>query len=113
VGSDSACAVLMDGDVVCWQAGATSGAEPIPVPMAASTDAVLRVGNCVVPKVTGKALGAAKHALGKAHCGVGKVRRAYSRRVAAGRVLSQSPHHGRRLVFGAKVSLVVSRGLRA
>jgi beta-lactam-binding protein with PASTA domain len=65
-----------------------------------------------VPKVTGKALGAAKRALGKAHCGVGKVRRAYSTRVAAGRVLSQSPRHGRRLVFGARVSLVVSRGPR-
>ena len=34
-------------------------------------------------------------------------------RLPAGRVLSQSPRHGRRLVFGAKVSLVVSRGRRA
>jgi hypothetical protein len=61
----------------------------------------------------GKALAAAKRAIGKAHCGVGKVRRAYSTRLAAGRVLSQSPRHGRRLVYGAKVSLVVSRGRRA
>jgi alpha-tubulin suppressor-like RCC1 family protein len=113
VGSDIACAVLTAGDVACWQAGATSDAQPVTEPMAASTGAVLRVGNCVVPKVTGKALGAAKRALGKAHCGVGKVRRAYSTRVAAGRVLSQSPRHGRRLVFGARVSLVVSRGPRA
>ena len=112
VGSDTACAVLTDGGVVCWQAGTTSDAQPVLEPMTTSTAAVLGVGNCVVPKVTGKALGAAKRALGKAHCGVGKVRRAYSTRVRAGRVLSQSPRHGRRLVFGAKVSLVVSRGPR-
>jgi beta-lactam-binding protein with PASTA domain len=80
--------------------------------MATLTGAVLRVGNCVVPRVTGRALGAAKRAIGKAHCSVGRVRRAYSSRVAAGRVLSQTPRHGRRLVFGAKVSLVVSRGKR-
>ena len=113
VGSDIACAVLTAGDVVCWQAGATSDAEPVTEPMATSTGAVLGVGNCVVPRVTGKALRAAKRALGKAHCGVGKVRRVHSSRVAAGRVVSQTPRHGRRLVFGAKVSLVVSRGPRA
>jgi alpha-tubulin suppressor-like RCC1 family protein len=112
VGSDTACAVLVAGGVVCWQAGATSEAVPAPVDMAGTTGSVLKVGNCVVPGVVGKALRAAKRALVRAHCSVGKVRRAYSARLAAGRVLSQRPRRGRRLAFGAKVRLVVSRGRR-
>jgi beta-lactam-binding protein with PASTA domain len=43
-------------------------------------------------------------------CRLGKVRRAYSRKVRKGRVISQKPRPGKRLADGAKVSVVVSRG---
>jgi beta-lactam-binding protein with PASTA domain len=64
----------------------------------------------VVPKVKGKALGAAKAAISRAHCKVGKVTKAYSVKVKSGRVISQSPAAGKHLANGAKVSLVISRG---
>ena len=67
---------------------------------------------CVVPMLRGKTLPAALRALTKAHCAVGRVRRAYSNRSTRGRVISQRPAAGTRLANGAKVSLVVSRGSR-
>jgi alpha-tubulin suppressor-like RCC1 family protein len=112
VGSDEACAVKTDGRIVCWQTGTTSDAELIPEPIALSRQAVLKVGSCVVPRLAGRTLARARRALAKAHCAVGSVRRVYSARVPAGRVLSQRPRHGRRLAFGARVNLVVSRGPR-
>ena len=58
----------------------------------------------------GKTLPVAK-ALIKAHlCGIGTITRAYSARVAAGRVVSQRPRAGVSRPKFAKVSLVVSRG---
>jgi beta-lactam-binding protein with PASTA domain len=68
---------------------------------------------CVVPRVRGKLLAAARRAITRAHCSTGKVTRAYSPRVGKGRVISQKPPAGRKLRKGAKVSLVVSRGRRA
>jgi hypothetical protein len=68
---------------------------------------------CVVPKVVGKKLPAARKAIVRAHCRVGKVRKKFSRRVKKGRVLAQSPKAGKRLAKNAKVNLVVSRGRRA
>lgn len=64
---------------------------------------------CVVPKLKGKRLRAAKRALIRAHCRAGKVTRKYSR-VRRGRVISQKPKAGRHLRAGAKVRLVVSKG---
>ena len=64
---------------------------------------------CIVPNVTGKRLTAAKAAIRKASCSVGKVRMVASSK-AKGRVISQSPKHGKRLRHHAKVSLVVSEG---
>jgi beta-lactam-binding protein with PASTA domain len=58
--------------------------------------------------VRGKLLRSAKSAIAAAHCSLGKVRYARSKR-KKGRVLAQSPPPGRRLRNGAKVSLVVSR----
>ena len=66
---------------------------------------------CVVPRVQGKALAAARRAIRRAHCSVGRVRHARSRR-AKGRVVSQSPRPGARKAIRAKVNLVVSRGRR-
>jgi hypothetical protein len=67
---------------------------------------------CVVPRLHGKALAAAKATLRKAHCAVGKVKRAGSKTVGAGKVVSQHPSAGRRLNAGAKVNLTVSSGRR-
>jgi beta-lactam-binding protein with PASTA domain len=49
---------------------------------------------------------------GRANCRVGKVRRAYSKIVKRGRVISQKPGFGAVLPKGAKVTLVVSKGRR-
>ena len=62
---------------------------------------------CVVPRVRGKTLGAAKSALRLAHCGVGAVKTVRSATVATGKVISQSPVAGRVLAPGTKVKLTV------
>ena len=65
---------------------------------------------CVVPNVTGRPLSAARKAIRAAHCAVGKVRHARSRRVKSGRVISQSRNPALALPAGTHVSLVVSKG---
>ena len=62
---------------------------------------------CRVPKVTGLTLARARTKIRRAHCSVGRIRRAHSRRV--GRVIGQSPRPGaiRRRAFPVK--LVVGR----
>jgi hypothetical protein len=65
---------------------------------------------CVVPNVKRKPLATAKRRIAGAHCRTGRVRKAYSKTVRKGRVISQRPKAGKKLVRGSKVSLVVSRG---
>jgi hypothetical protein len=65
---------------------------------------------CVVPKVKGKTLAAAKRAIKSHLCAVGKIKRSASRTVKTGHVISQKPRPGTRLKRGAKVNLVVSKG---
>jgi hypothetical protein len=65
---------------------------------------------CVVPKLKGKTLKAARRAIKSHACRVGRVRHAFSKRVKKGRVISQKPKPGRHLRRGAKVSLVLSKG---
>lgn len=67
---------------------------------------------CMVPNVRGKSLRQAKSRIRGAHCKVGRVRMLFSNRVAAGRVVSQTPRGGRRLAVGSRVHLVVSKGKR-
>ena len=64
---------------------------------------------CVVPHLVGKTLPAAKKALGASHCGVGKIKKVYSK-AKKGRVVTQSPKAGRHLKNGSKVALSVSKG---
>jgi len=64
---------------------------------------------CVVPRVTGKKLKAAKRVLTRAHCKAGKVTKKFSK-VKRGRVVSQRPKPGTNLPAGAKVRLVISKG---
>jgi beta-lactam-binding protein with PASTA domain len=65
---------------------------------------------CQVPRVAGRTLPVARRALLRARCRVGRLRYAWSRTVAPGRVISQRPRAGVRLSAGARVALVVSRG---
>lgn len=65
---------------------------------------------CVVPRVRGRELAAARRLLRRAHCAVGRVRRARSRHVRRGRVISQSRRTGRSLPDRAKVGLLISSG---
>jgi hypothetical protein len=68
------------------------------------------VRRCVVPNVLGKTLKAARRALTRGYCSVGKITTAASPRVKKGRVVSQKPKRGKRLKARAKVQLVVSQG---
>jgi hypothetical protein len=65
---------------------------------------------CIVPNLKGKNLHAAEKALVLAHCAAGKVKRASSKHVKKGSVMSQSPGAGKSLPKRTKVSLVVSKG---
>jgi hypothetical protein len=75
-----------------------------------ATQAAHTFTNCVVPKVTGKPLAAAKKAITHGACTVGKIRYASSTTVKKGRVISQQPKAGKKLAYHAKVSLLVSKG---
>ncbi len=70
--------------------------EPVPPPLPPPTQPPPPSGTCRVPRVIGKKLPAARSAIRRAHCAVGRVRRARSRR-AKGRVVGQSPRAGRRV----------------
>jgi DNA-binding beta-propeller fold protein YncE len=62
---------------------------------------------CLVPKLAGKRLAAAKRALARANCRLGKVVRRRSRRVNRGRVLSQRPAAGKHRPAGTRVAVVI------
>ncbi|MGH3009130.1 MAG: PASTA domain-containing protein [Gaiellaceae bacterium] len=76
-----------------------SGGTPLPKPVA-----------CIVPKLKGKSLSAARSALTKAHCRLGKVTKKFSSSAKKGRVISQKPSPGKHLAKGAKVAVAVSKG---
>jgi hypothetical protein len=67
---------------------------------------------CNVPRLRGLTLVGAKRLLVKRGCALGRITRAYSRRVARGRVIAQKKTPGLRLRRGAKVAVVLSRGRR-
>jgi subtilisin family serine protease len=85
---------------------------PPPPPPPAAPPRVLTQPRCVVPKVNGKTIARARGLLITRRCRLGRVGRAYSRRVKKGRVISQGRRPGARLVRGTKVNVVVSRGRR-
>jgi hypothetical protein len=68
-------------------------------------------GLCDVQDVVRMTLGAAKRALARVNCRLGKVSRAYAK-VKAGLVLAQRPKFGTVRPKGGKVDLVTSRGRR-
>jgi hypothetical protein len=71
-----------------------------------------QVRRCVVPNLRGKTLRAARAAIRRGSCRMGRVRRRFSNRVKAGRVVAQRPRAGARLAANARVHVVVSKGKR-
>jgi hypothetical protein len=67
-------------------------------------------GRCAVPDLRRETLLAAKREIALTNCRLGEIRRVYTNRVKAGRVVSQRPSAGTVLRKGGKVDLVVSRG---
>ena len=65
---------------------------------------------CVVPKLRGDSLGAAKRALRRAHCALGKVTRKASGKVRKGHVISSRPGKDAHRKRGARIAIVLSRG---
>jgi hypothetical protein len=106
-------AISSDGTLVAYQSDATN---LVSGDTNRSTDIFLRdttanpppPPRCVVPRVIGLRLAAARKRITRASCRVGRVRRVRSQR-RAGRVLSQSPRAGTRHAAGTRVNLVVGR----
>jgi hypothetical protein len=76
-------------------------------PTAILTDKALAA--CVVPKLKGLKLSAAKYALVAGRCRVGKVTKVHAKHKKHGRVLSQSKKAGRRLAIGARVNVKIGK----
>lgn len=85
---------------------ASAASEPTPLVRG------LRARRCIVPNVRGRTLRAARTAIARRGCRVGRIRRTFSNRMRAGRVLAQTPRTGVRRAAGTRVHLVVSRGRR-
>jgi subtilisin family serine protease len=67
---------------------------------------------CNVPRLRNLTVVGAKRLLVKRGCRLGRVTRAYSRRVRRGRVIAQKRTPGLRLKRGTKIAVVLSRGRR-
>ena len=65
---------------------------------------------CVVPKLKGKTVKAAKRTLKSHHCTLGKVKHAFSSKVKKGHVSSQKRKAGKHLKHYARVSVTASKG---
>lgn len=65
---------------------------------------------CKVPRLKGMTLSAARRALTKHGCGVGRIKRQRSHSVRKGRVISSNPGAGKTRKHGTKVALVLSSG---
>jgi hypothetical protein len=92
-GKAATCTIAVGGD---WTATAVFAPNP----------------PCLVPALKGRTLAGARRALTAAHCRLAAVKRAYSRRVRPGRVISQAPAAGTKLRNSGRVSVVISRGPR-
>jgi hypothetical protein len=109
-------AAAASGSTFAGWSGACSGTGTCSVSLTAAKTVTATfnkkpvVKKCVVPKVTGKALKKAKHALKTHGCRVGKIKHARSKRVKKGHVISQKPKPHKHLKHGAKVKLVGSKG---
>ena len=102
----------LDGAKSTADATFTSAAVA-PAPAAPSGGTKKPAARCVVPKLKGLTLTAARSKLTRAHCRLGTVRR--PKRVARGATLvvkTQGPAAGRRLASGAKVQVTLAKKAR-
>jgi protein MpaA len=96
-----------------WSGAGCSGTGICQVAMSAAESLTATFNPaCVVPEVTGEALGAAERAMKARNCRIGKITHVFSGNVKRGRVISQRPRPHERLTSGAKVALIVSNGRR-
>jgi hypothetical protein len=90
------------------------GKQDLAVTAGDSTVSVFRnvtgLPGCTVPDLRRQTLAKARIALTHANCTLGTQRRAYSKKVKRGRVISQKPAAGTQLSNSAAVSVVISRG---
>jgi hypothetical protein len=93
------CVVTVNSDTTVTATFTTNSPPPPPPPPTA----------CIVPKLKGKTVAAAKRAINKAHCSVGKITKVASSPKNRGRVVSQSPKPGTHLKKGSKVALKVGK----
>jgi hypothetical protein len=101
------------GSTFTGWAGACTGTATCNVAMDADTSVSATfalIPKCVVPKVTGKTLPAAKRSIKSHDCSVGTIKHVISMTTKKGRVISQKPKPGTRLPHGARVNLKVSKG---
>jgi PASTA domain len=68
--------------------------------------------SCVVPRLVGRSLDAARMALKSSGCRIGKITHRKSSSVPNGVVIATRPKRGSRRTAGASVALIVSRGDR-
>lgn len=90
------------------------GAVDVTVTTLAGTSATTRVDHffyegCVVPKLAGKKLHAARKAIGRAHCRLGKVTRRTTKVSKRGKVIAQAPKPRKVLKTGAKVNITLGK----
>ena len=95
------CTLATSGDTTVTATFNTAPPPPPPPPR-----------RCVVPRVVGLKLNAAKTRIRRARCRVGRVTRRFSSRRKRGKVIAQSPRAGRRFAVGHRVNLVVGKGPR-
>lgn len=89
-------------------AGATVQVEGLPESFIGPR--AIEAARCKVPKLKGKKLKAAKKAIRRSGCKLGKVKRRASRKVPKGKVTGQRPKANKQVAAGTKVNVVVSSG---
>jgi hypothetical protein len=99
------------GSMLARWSGACKGASRCTITTTGNVkvDARFVPRRCVVPDVVGKTFEAARLALTRAYCSLGRVTTVASSTVKAGHVISQQPKRGE-LEPHAKITLVVSKG---
>jgi PASTA domain len=102
-------AIGFDGDLYVSNRGVTPGAGEV-VRIAAGDN--LDETFCVVPRLRGRTVAAARTALARAHCTTGTITRVVSGTVPKGRVIASRPRAGTRLAYRTSVRLLSSLGPR-
>jgi len=96
--------------ITAAQAGNANFNAATPVAQTFSIVALTPAPTCKVPKVVGKTLAAARAAITRSKCRVGRIGHAHSHKVKKGIVISQSRRPGSVVAANTKINLVISLG---